>query len=228
MSRCTVGSSLLVAALFSLLSCPPSLSESPHIASDAVVATGSKGELKYPSGPYGLQVGAVIENLTFQGKRDANRDGSLVNEQLGPIELADYYRHGQTKTRVLLLTACAAWCGPCNAEAPQLVTMYNNYATSAPGSVEFLDALTEKVNHQPPDEQSLNSWANKFHVPYAMATDPSGVKLLRYSTEKAYPLHIVVRTKDMTIAKIVVGAYIDDVRAAIDGVLAKGGRGDSD
>jgi hypothetical protein len=175
----------------------------------------------YPNGPYGLAVGSVVEDRTYSGKRDANGNGVIdAADPVVSIAMHDYMRHGSTKTRVLILSACAVWCGPCNGEQPQLAAMAYDYAASAPGEVQFISAMEENQNFQPPLPQTLDAWARRYGVGYDMIMDPN-LSILGFSNNAGFPTHVIVNTKGMTVEKVVVGANLDDVRAAIDAVLAE-------
>src|SRR5262245_18244205 len=97
----------------------------------------------YPRGPFGTHKGEIIENLHFIGKSDENASGTLVDDPVRTLALSDYSRHGTTRTRVLLISMCAAWCGPCRMEAPELVTMWRAYQATHPHEVSFITALAE-------------------------------------------------------------------------------------
>jgi hypothetical protein len=190
-------------------------------------ANGAVAAPWYPQGPYGTQIGSVVDNLAFDGKRDANGDGVIGSaDPVVPITLSDYARHGQTKTRVLVLSACAVWCGPCNQEQKPLIDMYNAYAQSAPGQVKLVSAMLEDINFRAPVPATLDRWSNRYHVPYDMILDPD-LRLLQYATQQAFPTHLVIRTKGMTLAAVIEGSYLDQLHAAIDAVLAEP-PGDSD
>ena len=66
----------------------------------------------YPAAPYGYRPGRVIEDLVFQGKHDANLSGRVdANDPVATLSLHDY--HQDPSTKLLVLVACAMWCGPC-------------------------------------------------------------------------------------------------------------------
>jgi hypothetical protein len=188
----------------------------------------------YPKGPFGTKIGDVIADLTFQGKSDENHDGRVSDEPLRTIALADDARHGQSKTRVLVLSECALWCEPCNMEQGQLVELWRDYEAARPGEVQFAAAIAQSVNGLPSREVDVNHWGaqhfpvlgsappQSLQVPYDILLDPEMTLIEGYQeVEPSFPFHLVVRAKGMTIAAKVNGALVDDLKAAIDAVLAE-------
>ena len=51
----------------------------------------------------------------------ANLDLTLNDMNGNPVKLADY------KGKIVLLNVWATWCGPCQAEIPELIEAYNKY-----------------------------------------------------------------------------------------------------
>jgi hypothetical protein len=185
----------------------------------------------YPHGPYGTAVGDTVENATFQGKSDTNGDGMVSDQSLRTIQLSDYARHGTSKTQVLLLSTCAQWCGPCNQEQGDLVALYQSYQASHPDKVKFVSVMAEDIRGGAATEATLNQWGNRnwrvsstgayVKIPYDLMIDPHAQTFVKYEDVPAYPFHLVVRTKGMTIAAKVAGGYPDQLQAAIDAVLAE-------
>ena len=216
-----------IAILSTLTGCIGTLDESPGADQSALDVTAPW----YPRGPYGTNIGDPVENATFQGKSDLNGDGLVSDESLRTIALSDYARHGTNQTRVLLLSTCAVWCGPCNEEQGDLVALYQAYQTSHPGQVKFVSVIAETANFGTPTENTLNQWGNHtwrvsatgatVKIPYDLILDPYAQTLVKYEVDQVFPYHLIVRTSGMTIAAKVEGANLADLQAAIDAVLAE-------
>ena len=218
----------LASIVATLIGCVGTLEESPG-ADD--VARDVTTPQWYPKGPYGTAVGDTVENAVFQGKSDTNADGSLTDESLRTIQLSDFARHGTSKTEVLLLTTCAQWCVPCNQEQGNLVALWQSYQASHPDQVKFVSVMADDIRFNAPTELTLNQWGNHswyasstgtyVKIPYDLVIDPHAQTFVKYEDEPAYPFHLVVRAKGMTIAAKIAGANLDEVQAAIDAVLAE-------
>jgi hypothetical protein len=152
--------------------------------------------MPYPSGPYGVVVGQVIDNLQLVGQHDTNGDG-VVNslDAIAPICLSDYFQNKQIK--VLAVLVAAEWCSPCQQEQPELVQSWNNYKTTNAG-VAYLEAIIQDKNGNPADITTVDRWSTKFMIPFDMAADPT-VALGPYYNIAAFPMQMVIRTSDMTI-----------------------------
>ena len=75
--------------------------------------------LTYPDGPYGLKVGNIFPNLSFQGYKDAA--GDFID---GMDMLAYYDPDGARGITGIYFVVGAQWCPPCNTEADHLPLWY--------------------------------------------------------------------------------------------------------
>jgi hypothetical protein len=172
----------------------------------------------YPNGPYGFGVGNTIPNLKFQGKSGFGSGQSDLS--LRPISLADYQRHGTTETKVLVIIACATWCAPCQQEQPALNDLWAHYNQTNPGEVVFVTAMIQNGTGHTATEHALDNWSHSFSVPYDLVLDPTAsvMQTMDPNEEAAFPVHLVVRTRNMRITQRSVGA--SNPRSAIDAILA--------
>ncbi len=173
--------------------------------------------VKYPAGPYGYYQGSIVANLTLTGQRDTNKSGVIdTGDTITPIHLSDYYNDG--KTKVLVVMVAAEWCGPCKAEQPGLVQMWNGYG-GHDGEVQFLEAMIQNVQGQPADMTVVDRWAKTYAIPFDMAADPT-VALGPYYNVAAFPMQMVIQTKDMSIQWQNNGLANEQLQGVIDGILA--------
>lgn len=126
----------------------------------------------YPSGPYGIQMGDTIANVSLMGYRDAT----------GPytqIQLSDYYDpDGSRGIRALYVTLGEVLCGACVAEAPKINTWKTQYA---PYGAQFLSGLwgggSEVGDNAwtggPATQDTLDAWIKQYKVTYTMVVDPT-------------------------------------------------------
>lgn len=94
-------------------------------------------------------------------RRVADPMPALSGEGLdgAPLSVADY--EGQ----ILVVNVWATWCGPCEAEQPELVRVANAYAGRG---VAFLG-----INHAD-QTAGANEFVRRFDVPYPSLSDPAG------------------------------------------------------
>lgn len=170
----------------------------------------------YPCGPYGYGQGSVIENLQLTGQRDDNMDRVVDSgDTIKPINLADYFQN--KNYTVLFVGVAAEWCNPCKIEQPGLVQMYKDYQ-AAGGKVGFLEALIQSADGKPADMATVDRWATTYHIPFDMASDAT-VALGPYYNVAAFPMQMVITTKDMVIQWQMNGAPITELKSQIDAAL---------
>ena len=150
----------------------------------------------YPCGPFGTMTGDTIANLQFVGKRDHNGNGSLGDETMEPITLADYFKNKNIKALAIL--GSAEWCTPCQAEQPELVALWNDYK-KAGGGIAILELVVQNKDNSPGNLDTLDRWAARFGIPFDMAADPN-MALGPYYNLAAFPMEMVIRASDMSIS----------------------------
>lgn len=172
---------------------------------------------KYPCGPFGFLPGSKIENLSLPGRNDADGDGSLLGEETFQLELSRYYQAQGVKA--LVITASAEWCGPCQAEQPSLKALYNDYKNQ-PNKVGIMEAVIQNIEGGPADWVVAERWSRKFGLPFDVVVDPTGV-LSPYYDISAFPMNMVIRTKDMSIVWQKNGLAEGELRQVVQNILAE-------
>ncbi len=163
----------------------------------------------YPCGPYGTQVGSVIQNLSFPGRVNATAPVTTIS-------LSDFYQN--KKIQALAISATAWWCPPCNDEQPPAEKLYQGYQAEGDG-VAFLEASIQKTDGSPADMTSTDAWRAKYNLTFDLVCDPTNV-LQPYYNINAFPMNMVVRTSDMRIVWQFNGEDMAGLKNAIDQVLA--------
>jgi len=167
----------------------------------------------YPVGPYGLSVGYVMPNITLQGYREGT--GTWTS-----IKLADYFDpSGARAIKGVLVTASAAWCGPCKEEAKQLVDLYGG--TYKARGAKFLTALIEDSYRNPARQSTVDAWISYAGTNFDIVADPDS-RLFRSGS--SLPFNLVFDPRTMKVQKTWSGSdpYATTI-PALDTVLVKNG-----
>jgi hypothetical protein len=167
------------------------------------VHPGLSGE--YPVGPYGQSIGDTIANLTFDGVYASN------NTVEQPISLSHFWQDGLAE--VLVMSECATWCGPCQAQRAYLKSIAPSYN----GQLAVFDLLAQNQVGLPPTYSNLRSWGGGV---FDVGADPTEILWSYGSPEQAFPYTVVVRVRDMKIMWTGLGYDQAALQSAIDSVLA--------
>lgn len=167
---------------------------------------GKAGGTAYPipEEGYGLNEGNVIRNITFQGLRTPKGD-NFDAAAVETISLSDYYNPtGDTsRPRVLVLTAAARWCVPCQEEAKGSMA---NWKYWQPRGAEFLSAVTQDDKYEASTFEDMTIWSKTYQLEYPTVIDPSPPQLGAYFAADAFPFNLVVDLRTMKILKKIAGS----------------------
>jgi len=150
----------------------------------------------YPSGPYGVAVGDVLQDATFFGYRNADASAS---GELETFSLSDFYDpDGEKGIRAIYISVSAAWCPPCQQEAKALPEIVESLAEDGLG-VAFFQDLYEGTEYGRPGTQSdLDKWLKRYKLPFPVVIDPKG-KMNAYFDSNAIPYSLLVDARTMKI-----------------------------
>lgn len=165
---------------------------------------GPSDRSEYPSGPYGVVEGRVVEDLSF-----VDMDGT-------PFTLGDVFAN--EKNRVLLLTSVAGWCQPCIQEQPQLAALQREFG---PRGLVVVGAMFENNINEQATLEHVSSWHARHKVPYRMVLDADFVLDRYYVTSRTPPMNMLVWVDDMKILKITAGYDEQLTRSIIEANLPK-------
>lgn len=164
----------------------------------------------YPAGPYDTGVGDTIADFCLRTQTGTTGTPADKGLSLYRKELMD------KGVKVLAVAGAAEWCGPCRAEQPELVDLYNTY--KAAGNVGMLVVVSEKGMNVVADDASAQTWANLYSIPFEVGTDPVRA-LSPYFNTSSYPNSMVIKLDTMTITYFHVGRDTAALKAAIDAAL---------
>jgi thiol-disulfide isomerase/thioredoxin len=146
--------------------------------------------------PVGVYVGNVATGFS---EVDAN-DLTITLESL--------------RGKVILLEFSTMWCGPCRAEAAELMGLYNAYRER--GFV-IVQCIYQDEDHNPADRADLLRWMQEFAISFTVFNDPDKSTVNAYKLT-AIPLNIVIG-RDFVIRYRQEGYYPAAVKQAIEGLL---------
>ncbi|OGQ90204.1 MAG: hypothetical protein A2289_03740 [Deltaproteobacteria bacterium RIFOXYA12_FULL_58_15] len=155
----------------------------------------------YLAGPFGTDVGAVIENLALVAA-----DGSLF-----ALERI----HHDGNNRLLLIMTAAGWCGACIEEQPTLQGLYEMYGANG---LAVLVALFEDDQFNPADAALAAAWTQQYHVTFPVLADPHFVFDAYYDSTLT-PMQMFVDVCSMEILKIGTGSDASAIEAIIEARL---------
>jgi thiol-disulfide isomerase/thioredoxin len=106
-------------------------------------------------------------------------------------------------TKVILVEGSAVWCHYCNLEAPNVKAVEAKYASQGFKVVEVMAESSQPG--VPATEADLTTWATRYGLSqYTMVIDPSNI-MGQYADVSAFPLHLLITTKDMKLSWMFVG-----------------------
>lgn len=114
------------------------------------------------------------------------------------------------KGKVILLNFSAMWCGPCRAEVPHLLELYNKYKEQG---LEIVQCIFQDEDGNPADIDDLARWIKEFGCPYIVINDPDSSSVNTYNFQ-AIPFNIVI-DRDFVIQYVAEGFDLDEIRRKI-------------
>lgn len=126
---------------------------------------------------------------------------------------------GKEGNRVLLMTSVAGWCQPCIQEQPQLKELHKEFADKG---LFILAAIFEtEVPHEKPSGNYVNSWVERYDLPYQMVIDHDFALGPYFQNERTPPLNMLVRAEDREILLITNGFDDQLIRSIIRANLSE-------
>ena len=150
--------------------------------------------------PENLVVGIYINNIATSFTE--------IDSQGNEITLESF------RGNVILLTFSTMWCGPCRAEAPELVNLYN---TLKERGLVIVQCIFQNEGGNPADLSDLARWLNEFGMTFTVFNDPdmSTVNLYNFN---AVPFNIVI-DRDFIIRYRDSGFYPGGLQTIIEDLL---------
>jgi thiol-disulfide isomerase/thioredoxin len=114
----------------------------------------------------GWPLGACRNELTGSG----TTVGEVAPDRAWEDQFGDTPRLHDFCDRPVYLMFSAIWCGACQAEAPHLETMYQEYG----GEVMIIEVLIEDADGGPVEQEERVAWAESYGQTIPVVHDPGG------------------------------------------------------
>ena len=109
----------------------------------------------------------------------------------GPIKLGDY------SGKVLLINLWATWCGPCQAETPELVKLHKEYQSRG---VEFVGLSTENPDAS---ARSVSEFIQHFNVDYQIGWAKPEVAQIMMQGRTSIPQSFIIARDGRVIRRFI-------------------------
>lgn len=192
----------------------------PGDGSGSPSVTPEYQKVVYPSGPYGVGVGSVIEDFAFLGWRDPVASAYDV-ERLEEIRLSEFYNPEGTVNdlKLIWINASAVWCTVCRAELKDIDTQDIQASRRSKGLL-MIETLFEDNDSLPAKPEHLSKWGTAFNIDFPLLVDP-GFKLGTFFSSDATPLNLLVDARTMRIVDATMGYSGSDYWERVDKFLAR-------
>lgn len=156
----------------------------------------------YPAGPYGNQVGDILQNMVLAGYRltPQQRDPSALG---WATDIAFQEFHDNPACSCLLISIAASSCGICAQEQPYLVR-----EVAADPAFCVLNILEEGLKQGVwATKQDVDNWVNKYKQNFFVVQGNATTKTLKkgYGPTIKLPFNFIVRPDTMKIRGVVQG-----------------------
>lgn len=197
---------VLSLALLPLLACggkeDPSDASGSDVGDDTSVAATDFGpENRWPH----ATTDEVPDGLTGTGIAlgDVIPDFTLRDQDGNDVELYQFYG------RVVQLVIFAAWCGPCNEEAPAIQAASVELAEE---DIVVLGVMMENVQSDAPSTADLGAWVENYGVTHPLLAGPGDLEAM---LQGGYPTLPVI-DREMRVARLDNYPFDADVPRAVD------------
>ena len=197
-------------ALLALLACGQASADDLPLQMPSATAQ-NPGGVAYPEDHVGTRqrqgtiAGDRIANLAFRGYR-----GGVVQGELEPLSLADYYDPSAERHRALYIFSAASWCVICKRVATQLEA---DGADLEARGVRILVLLVNGMEpNQGPSLSALDDFAAVHPMRLDLAVDVRATAMGAYGLQ-GVPFNMLIDTRSMEILDAQVGEPDLDVYA---------------
>lgn len=157
----------------------------------------------YPSEPYGVMTGQVIQPLSF------------VSTEGDPFKTEELYQ--DLSKQLLLFTTSAEWCTACIKEQPKLQELYERFGDLG---LEVMVSLFQDSDFEPATAELAARWRDKYDLSFMIVADPVVPSTMSpYYDVNLTPMVMLVDLLNMEIIYLTQGFDEDQVEALIESRL---------
>jgi hypothetical protein len=140
----------------------------------------------------GSTPGSVIQDFVFQGY-----PGGVITPMLSQIKLSTYYDPCNRRYKLIHLSVAALWCGPCNQETDQIVSLKS---TLDADKVVVLQALNDGAQFNVgATQKDLDVWVRYHKSNFTEMLDPDPGQLGPFFQNSALPWNANIDPRTMEI-----------------------------
>ena len=169
----------------------------------------------YPAGPYGVGLGAVLEDFAFLAWRDPVASAYDIN-RMDTVRLSEFYNpDGRSDIKLIWVNASAVWCSVCRAELKDINNQGIN-ESFRPRGLQLIETLFEDNDSGPATPLDLQKWGSipDHSIEFPLVLDP-GFKLGAFFTSDATPLNMLIDARTMQVIDATMG-YSSDYWQRVD------------
>ena len=167
------------------------------------VSEGFTPRVSYPEGPYGVEVGDTIEDLSF------------LQPTGDEVRLSELYLN--PRKRLLLVTTSAEWCTACIKEQPKLQELYERYQARGLGVVV---TLFQDNNFEPATPALAAEWRERYELSFKVWADPKSPSTFSpYYDVNLTPMVMLIELDSMSVRYLTQGFDEEGVVRQIEATL---------
>jgi peroxiredoxin len=175
----------------------------------------------------GMMLIIILVIFTGSCKKSSESNGgqsATVGNRIGniAINITEISSNGNNVTlesyrgSVILLTVSTMWCGPCRAEAPELVQLHNDFANQG---LVIIQIIYQDEDTNPADNSDLARWIQEFGLPFTVCSDPDRSTVDTYLLPSdGIPFNVVI-DRDFIIRQRIEGYNPSRLRRSIQQLL---------
>lgn len=170
-----------------------------------------------------LFVGLILGSFSCKNSTEnGQNDDPIVGVYVGNIAMNFIEKNSKGndfsldsyKGKVILLNFSAMWCGPCRAEAGDLMELYNTYKERG---FEIVQCIFQDEDSNPADQSDIGRWITEFKLLFTVTSDPD------YSSVNSYnfsgvPFNVII-DRDFIIRHRISGFDKNSVSNLIESYL---------
>jgi hypothetical protein len=172
------------------------------LPAEAAAAPGAEAaaECVYPSGPYGQQVGDVVDpSMAWQGYAPGASAPSTVHA-------SDFYDcDGSKGIRAVLFDESAMWCGACVDQATEVSQLTGTFSQEG---IAYVTLVYQDASEQPATTATALAWQQDYDLGQTFTVADPADSLTTFGIDPSsgevngFPTDVVVDPRTMTIVAV--------------------------